>query len=117
MKEQLIQLGIDYTDLVVRLGNRELMAEKFLRNFLSDTTIEVIKSSYEVRDYEQLMRSVHTLKGICANLSMSRLFQICSEWMQDLRSKNYENNEINYQTCIQEYTKIVNGLKALFGEA
>lgn len=117
MKEQFILLGIDYADLVVRLGNSEVMAEKFLKNFLSDTTIETIKKSYQSGDHEQLMHSVHTLKGISANLSMCKLFQICSEWMQDLRCNNYDNNGESYRKCIQEYMKIANGLRTIFGEA
>lgn len=116
MKEELIRLGIDYNDLVMRLGNKEILVEKFLRNFLCDKTIEAIKTNYQVQDNEQLMRAVHTLKGICANLSIIRLFEICNEWMQDLRNNKYENNEENYQKCMQEYTKIISGLKKIYNE-
>ena len=117
MREELIQIGIDYNDLIARLGNNEIFVERFLKNFLSDKTIDTIKIDYQANDMEQLKRSVHTLKGISANLSMCSLFQICSDWMQDLRSEKYENNNVNYQICIQEYTKITNGLKTIFGEA
>lgn len=114
MKKEIEELGIDYDDLLMRLGNSEPIALKFLKRFIDDQTFTKIQKDFNDHDYDALLKDVHSLKGISANLSMNELFRITDIWVKDLRAKNFQTCEQLYQECNQEYHHILNGLKALF---
>ena len=78
MREEMLKIGIDYDDLLSRLANHEQLALKLLKKFLNDKTINTIKQAYLNKDYDLLLKSVHTLKGVSGNLAMKSLFCIKS---------------------------------------
>ena len=97
----------------------EALLNRFLKKFLEDQTFAHLQESYKAYDcpdYEALIKDVHSLKGLAANLSMTRLYNITDEWLHDLRNKNYETSEQLYQQCLEEYTNITQGLKEIFSE-
>ncbi|MFR7591915.1 MAG: Hpt domain-containing protein [Longibaculum sp.] len=114
MGKEFMKIGIDYNDLLLRINNNETIAVKFLKKFIEDQTMMLIEEDYRSQDYEQLLKDVHSLKGISANLSMKKLFTITSCWVSDLRAEKYQTSEELYQQCLEEYTKIILGLKEIF---
>ena len=46
------------------MGNQKLV-EKFVRKFLDDPTYEQIKEAVNKMDYDEILRTTHTMKGIC----------------------------------------------------
>ena len=50
--------------------------QKFVYKFLDDKSFSLFESSIGSKDYEDALRAVHTLKGICQNLSFTRLFEV-----------------------------------------
>lgn len=63
----------DYEAVLSHLRKEELV-RKFLYLFLSDDSYERLVRSLQTGDDGEAFRAVHTLKGICQNLSFTRLY-------------------------------------------
>lgn len=70
--------------MCTRLPNLRLI-EKFIGKFLEDKSFDTLCQQMECGNREEAFRAAHTLKGICANLSFSRLFDSASWLTEELR--------------------------------
>lgn len=84
LQECYAALGGDYEDVVARLRSDRLV-RKFVLRFLDDQSYELFRSSMAEKNYEEAFRATHTIKGICQNLSFTRLLQSSSEMSDALR--------------------------------
>ena len=116
MKPEFNEIGIEYEELMGRFANNASMANRFLKAFLNDQTFIQLQQHYTNHDQEELMKDIHTLKGLSGNLSMMQLYHITNTWLCDLRSNNLQTSEQSYQQCLKEYTNITQGLKEIFSE-
>ena len=66
------KFGGDYDGVMGRL-RREQLVRKLLYKFLDDKNFELFEASMQRQEYDEALRAVHTLKGICQNLSITRL--------------------------------------------
>lgn len=114
MKPDYNEIGIEYEELIARFANNDAIAKRFLKNFLNDQTFLQLQKHYNNHDHEELIKDIHTLKGLSGNLSMKELYSITNIWLIDLRNGNFETNEQLYQRCLEEYTKITQGLTEIF---
>ena len=65
-------LGGNYAEVCTRLPSARLV-EKFVCKFLEDPTFDTLCQQLQAGNREDAFRAAHTLKGVCANLSFSRL--------------------------------------------
>lgn len=79
----------DYQEVLGRLYS-EALVQKFLGKFLSDPSYQLLDSSMKTKNYEEAFRAAHTLKGVCQNLSFTRLYQSSHEITEALRTKNFD---------------------------
>jgi len=77
-------LGGDFEDVTTRLHGDRLV-KKFILKFLDDPSYALLRSSMEERNCEEAFRAVHTIKGMCQNLSFSRLQASASALCEALR--------------------------------
>lgn len=77
LKDCYIKLSGDFNEVLGRL-RREQIIQKFIYKFLDDKSFLLFEASMENKDYVEALRAVHTLKGICQNLSFTRLFESSS---------------------------------------
>lgn len=77
-------IGGEYKDVVARLGSDRLV-QKFMLRFLDDHSYELFRTSMNEKNYEEAFRAAHTIKGICQNLSFTRLLKSSSEMSDALR--------------------------------
>ena len=79
----------DYASVKDRLQNDALI-EKFLIKFLADESYANILKNLEAQNLEEAFRAAHTLKGVCQNLGLDRLYKssydVTSEMMEKLES-------------------------------
>ncbi len=78
-------LGGDYEDVLGRLRSEKLV-QKFVLKFLNDKSFDLLCSSLEEGNYEEAFRASHTIKGVCQNLSFTRLYESSHELTEALRS-------------------------------
>jgi len=73
-QEECLSAGINYNEGVARFVGNAGIYEKFLREFLSDTTFASLKAAMEAKDAKAAFQAGHTLKGLTGNLSLSSLY-------------------------------------------
>ena len=84
------EMGADYNEVLRRLANEERV-ERFLRKFPEDKSyLEFIQAMKE-NDYSAAFRAIHTLKGICLNLSITQLAESSSALTEALRDGEWKD--------------------------
>ena len=78
------ELGGSYAEVCTRLPSPRLV-EKFAAKFLEDQSFETLCKEMEAGCRQEAFRSAHTLKGVCANLSFTRLCASASALTEALR--------------------------------
>ncbi|MDO5545782.1 MAG: Hpt domain-containing protein [Eubacteriales bacterium] len=66
------ELGGSYAEVCGRLPSPRLV-EKFARKFLDDPSCAELTAAMAAGDHDAAFRAAHTLKGVAANLSFTRL--------------------------------------------
>lgn len=84
LEECYTQLGGDYHDVSQRLPNPG-MIERFIGRFLEDKSFETLCQQLACGNRAEAFRAAHTLKGVCANLGFSRLFDSAARLTEELR--------------------------------
>lgn len=95
LKDCYIKFGGDFDEVLGRL-RREQSVQKFMYKFLDDKSFQLFEASMENKDYEEALRAVHTLKGICQNLSFATVYKgnIIKNLIMDCQSyTKYRPNE------------------------
>lgn len=88
LKECYEKFGGDFDGVMGRL-RREQLVEKFLYKFLDDKSYKLYENAMSKKDYEQALRAVHTLKGVCQNLSFNRLYESSNQITAALKENDY----------------------------
>lgn len=78
------KMQANYPDLCRRMGSPAL-AERFSVKFLKDTSYFALNEALEKKDWESAFRAAHTLKGVAANLSLTKVTEAASDITEDLR--------------------------------
>ena len=76
--------GGDYQQVLQRLPSESLVA-RFLVKFPADGSFTQLSDAMRANDRELAFRAAHTLKGVCANLNLDRLFSSASALTEVLR--------------------------------
>lgn len=74
----------NYRSMAQRLRTEERI-KKFVLLFLKDRSYQAFLEAWEQEDGEAAFRAVHTLKGVCMNLSFDSLYHVSSEMTEYLR--------------------------------
>ena len=89
LRECYKMLGGDYEDALKRLGS-EPMVNKFVLKFLDDGSMQAFRDAMFFKDWDAAFRAVHTLKGVCQNLSFTELAGSSSAVCEAIRWKRYD---------------------------
>ena len=116
LQECYAALGGDYDEVIGRLRS-ERMVQKFALKFLNDGSYELLCQSMEQKNYEEAFRAAHTIKGVCQNLSFSKLYESSSQLSEALRSGwTPEADDLLLQVR-RDYQLTTDALKELSKEA
>ena len=86
-------MGGDYDDVVNRLRTDDRIA-KFLVRILDDKNMELLCKSIEERNLPEAFRAAHTMKGICMNLSLTKLNTSVASITEMLRGRTEYTSEL-----------------------
>ena len=84
LQELYVEIGGDYAEVRGRLPSDKFI-QKFVLKFVDDKSYELLLSSLEQGNGEEAFRAAHTIKGVCQNLSFTRLFTSASQLCEALR--------------------------------
>lgn len=116
VKDCYMKFGGDFDGVMGRL-RREQLVEKFLYKFLDDKNFDLFKAAMEAQDYDEALRAVHTLKGICQNLSFTDLFESSSRITNALKEKNYSEAMDTAPQLSKDYYQIIHAVEEYKGSA
>ena len=78
--------GGNYEEVVSRLRTDERIV-RFLQKVVGDGSYQLLIDSVASGNVDEAFRAAHTLKGVCGNLSISRLGESSSALCEYLREK------------------------------
>ena len=102
VQECYIAMGGNYEDVLARLRSERLV-QKFILKFLDDKSYELLCRSLETGDYKEAFRAAHTIKGICQNLSFTRLQISSSALTEALRSGQIQEKDKLFKQVSEDY--------------
>ena len=110
LKDCYIKFGGDFDEVLGRL-RREETVQKFAFKFLDDKSFSLFESSIGSKDYEDALRAGHTLKGICQNLSFTRLFESSSLVTNALKENDWNKAVDMMPKLSKDYYETINVIK------
>ena len=84
LKDCYTSLGGNFDEVFGRLRS-ERMIQKFVLKFLNDASFDNLCAALKEGNAEEAFRAAHTIKGVCQNLSFTKLGQSSSELTEALR--------------------------------
>ena len=107
----LMDAGIDAESALNRMMGSEALLERLFRRFLEDGSFSALSAAIEAGDREGALTASHTLKGMCGNLSMDRLYSLFSGQVDLMRAGDWEE-AVNLMPRIREaYDEAVSAVK------
>lgn len=96
------KIGGDYDNAMGRFKS-EALIKRFLPMFLNDPSFNELTEALENGDVQTAFRAAHTLKGVCANLSLAKLCASASEITELLRAENLNDAKDFYPVVKEDY--------------
>ena len=81
------KLGGDFAGVEQRLRSVSLI-KRFITKFLEDDSFSNLFQAMQAGKREEAFRAAHTLKGVCANLSFTRLLESSARLTEELRPES-----------------------------
>ncbi len=113
LKELYKEIEGDYDDVMSRLPSDSLI-KKFVIKFLDDKSFELLQSSLEGKNLETAFRAAHTLKGVCQNLSFTKLYKSSETLTNFLRPGQIQEEDViqnQFAVVKQDYSKTASAIK------
>ena len=110
LKDCYLKFGGDFDEVLGR-RRREQTVRKFVFKFLDDKSFSLFEASMVKKDYSEALRAVHTLKGICQNLSFTRLFESSSLVTNALKENDWNKAVDMMPKLSKDYYETINVIK------
>lgn len=105
LREFYSETGSDFEDVLRRLGTEERVS-KFLLKLPADSNFALLESSLAAGKWEDAFRAVHSIKGICMNLSLTVLLEASVRLTENLRGGQSDENTMPlFEQLKKEYIK------------
>lgn len=105
-------MGSDFEGVLGRMGS-EAMVKRFALKFLDDPSYSNLVKAVEEKNADEAFRAAHTLKGICLNLGLDRLYKVSAELTEKLRGKELVDYEESYGEVQKEYQNTINAIRTM----
>ena len=106
-------LGGNYAEVQQRLPSDRLI-KRFVTKFLDDESFAQLTRAMSSGQREPAFRAAHTLKGVCANLSFTRLLTSASALTELLRQESDtipESAAAAMADVTRDYSQTVNAIR------
>ena len=111
-KKILSECDIDYEQGLEKFMNNTALYERLLNNFLTENTFETAKEAFDQKDYDGVLKAVHTMKSATGTLSMNILYEKCCRVVDDIRAENTSLADRDFEDMYSEYKKISEGINS-----
>lgn len=104
------QAGIDTDSAVKRFMGNEALYAKMLKKFLEEPTYENLVRAVSEGNGKAALEASHTLKGICGNLAMDKLYELFTQQVVLMRADKWDEAYGMMAEITENYTKITETL-------
>lgn len=111
LQECYAAMGGNYEDAIGRLRSERLV-QKFVLKFLSDGSFGLLCQSMKEKNYEEAFRAAHTIKGVCQNLSFTKLQDSSSRLCESLRNGYTPEADALLEETAADYRQTVDTIQA-----
>lgn len=87
---ELEKAGINMETLIERLMGNEALIRKFMHRFSENENFGELEDAIAVSDWKAACAAAHMLKGMCGNLSITKLFELFAEQVRLFRANENE---------------------------
>ncbi|NLD19397.1 MAG: Hpt domain-containing protein [Clostridiales bacterium] len=101
--------GVDYESGLKRFSNKAELYEKYLVKFFSDPSFLAMGNFISEKNYTEVFKCAHTLKGLSGNLSLTGFYEHICVMVEALRNNEVESVNEMYH----ELTKIYDSVRVL----
>lgn len=105
-KQKLVDAGINYDEGLNRFMQKEETYLKYLRRIGEDRNMSVLRKKIEENDVEGAFAAAHTIKGVCANLSIDGINAVLNPMVEILRAGSMENVEDMMEEVERVYSRV-----------
>lgn len=106
------RIEADFEGVLGRMGS-EAMVKRFALKFIYDPSYENLVKAVEEQNAEVAFREAHTLKGICLNMGLVRLYKASACLTERLRGGEFNGYEDAYEKVQQEYQNTINAIRTI----
>jgi len=110
LQECYAKLGGDYEAVSSRLPSEKFI-QKYVLKFTEDKTMRLLEESWQSENFEEAFRAAHTIKGMCQNLSFTRLEASSSELTEALRGGKSPQADELLGRVREDYERTINAIK------
>ncbi len=111
LQECYTAMGGNYEDVIGRL-RAERLVQKFVLKFPGDGSFDLLCRSMETEDYAEAFRAAHTIKGVCQNLSFSKLQDSSGRLCEALRNGYTPEADGLFDETKADYRRTVDAIHA-----
>lgn len=115
LQECYIAMGGDYDNVLGRLRSERLI-QKFVLKFTEDGSFALLCDSMREKNYSEAFRAAHTIKGVCQNLSLTKLLESSSQLSEALRNGYTLEADALAEQVSRDYQQTIAAIRA-FQEA
>lgn len=120
LQELYSEIGGNY-EQATRVLRVEKLIDKHIRKLTKNGVIDSLLNAGETLDPTQMFETAHAMKGVCANLGLSKLAESASELAEEYRPgtpRELSDNDVKQRLeVIKElYAKTKEGIKKYVGE-
>lgn len=107
MKQELIDWGINWSDINDRFMGKEALIEKFMFKFLKDPSFGQLTECLQNKDVEEAFKACHTLKGVMGNLGLDGFKKPVLELTETLRAGSLDGADSLYSQIDVKYHALI----------
>ena len=111
LQECYAAVGGSYEEVTQRLRS-ERIVQKFVIKFLADGSYDLLIRSMEEENYGEAFRAAHTIKGVCQNLSFTKLYESSNQLSEALRSGLSPEAPGLLEQVKEDYNQTVQAIRA-----
>ncbi len=112
-RESLVKAGVDIEDALDRFMGDDNMLVEFLKQFDQDPNFECYRKAMKEQQYDEAFKALHSVKGLCGNLSLMRLFEVISPEVEFLRTKQHKEAQEKFAAVVNEYERTLRDLQEI----
>ena len=105
--------GVDYNALIRRLAGNEALLYKYLKSFVEDKNYTELCKAVMSKDYDTVLKTAHSIKGMSINLGLEKLFEISSAIVISVREEHFDKVEPFWEQLKSEYARVISQIGML----